>query len=161
MIVKHNDPYLTHITKNYLLYENAKEACQEAWVQIFKGLNMYQEQGNFQAWIKQIVIRVCWKMIRKEKTLVHLDEIAEMIPNDEVRQIYDKFECEELLDLLTFVPTVSRAVFIMYVVDELSHKEIATAMDIKEVTSRAHLYKARKLLKEKYFSINKIAGNGL
>ncbi len=150
------------IALNYLKdNEEAKEACHVAWIEIFKSLKNFKDQGSFDGWIKRIVIRVCWKMIRKDRTLEHLDNYADEGSYVEVSKIYDKMECEELLNLLEVVPKVSRAVFLMHVVDGLSHTEIAEAMDFKVVTSRAHLFKARKLLKEKYFLMNRIARNEL
>lgn len=150
------------IALNYLQdNEEAKEACHVAWIEIFKSLKNYNAQGSFEGWVKRIVLRVCWKMIRKDKTLEHLDNYADAGSSVEVSKIYDKLECEELLKLLEIVPKISRTVFVMHVVDGLSHTEIAEAMDFKVVTSRAHLFKARKLLKEKYFLMNRIARNEL
>lgn len=150
------------ISLNYMKnHEDAKEACQESWVEIFNSLNAYKEQGNFNAWVKRIVIRVCWKMIRKDKTLEFLDNYTEQISFKEVSNIYDKMECDELLKLLKILPAAAKTVFIMYVVDGFSHAEISEAMGIKVVTSRTHLSRARKLLKEKYFLTNRIARNEL
>lgn len=141
--------------------DDAKEVCQESWIQVFKSLHNYEELGQFNAWIKRIVIRVCWKSIRQEKKIISLNNVNDEVASNDISNIYNKFEYEELLALLEILPTNSKAVFVMYVIDGLSHSEIAEAMEIKIGTSRAHLFKARQLLKEKYFSLNKIAGNGL
>ncbi|MBQ7517170.1 MAG: sigma-70 region 4 domain-containing protein, partial [Bacteroidales bacterium] len=56
---------------------------------------------------------------------------------------------EELMALLAQLPSGFRTVFNMYVVEGYSHKEIAEALDISEVTSRSQLARARVWLQEK------------
>ena len=139
--------------------EEAKEVLQESWIQIFKSINSYTDEGLLEGWLKTIVIRVCWKSIRKHKT-VSIEDYHEVPIESISEQIYNKMTCEELLGLVKFIPVNSRTVFTMYVIDQFSHKEIAHSLDIEVSTSRAHLSRARKLLREKYFSMNQITQNG-
>lgn len=140
--------------------ENAKEVLQESWIQIFNSINTYTDEGLLEGWLKTIVIRVCWKTIRMHRTVVSIEDYQEVTRESMSDQIYDKMTCEELLGLVKFIPVNSRTVFTMYVIDQYSHKEIAQSLDIEVSTSRAHLSRARKLLREKYFSMNQITQNG-
>ena len=47
------------------------------------------------------------------------------------------------------LPDGYRTVFNMFVVEGFSHKEIAQALNISEVTSRSQLQRARMILQEK------------
>jgi len=140
--------------------EEAKEVLQESWIQIFKSISKYSEEGVLEGWLKTIVIRVCWKTIRANKTVLSLDDYHNVTREDHVNQVYDKMTCEELLGLVNFIPVTARTVFTMFVIDQYSHQEISEALNIEVSTSRAHLSRARKLLKEKYFTMNQIAQNG-
>ena len=149
------------VAVNYLHNkEDAKEALQESWIQIFNSISSYNDQGLFEGWLKTIVIRVCWKAIRVNKGVLSIDNFHDVTREDHVRQVYDKMTCDELLSLINFIPPTARTVFTMFVVDQYSHQEISEALSIEVSTSRAHLSRARKLLKEKYFSMNQIAQNG-
>ena len=46
------------------------------------------------------------------------------------------------------LPTGYKSVFNLYVIDQLSHKEIATLLKISEGTSKSQLNKARAYLKK-------------
>jgi len=141
--------------------EDAQEVLQDSWVEIFKSLESYSEQGKLEGWMKTIVIRTAWKKIRSRKKFEELEmhDINNNInPNS---QWMDKMTCEEILNLLDFVPTASRMVFKLFILDQFSHSEIAQQLEITESTSRAHLTKARKILKEKFTLLNNVSRNGI
>ena len=100
------------------------------------------------------MIRQCWTFIKNKKAFVELDSIAHPQSTALDLSLIDKMTCEEILDLLEDVPTGSREVFKMFVMEGLSHEEIGNILDIKKSTSRAHLAKARKILKDKFNSRN-------
>jgi RNA polymerase sigma-70 factor (ECF subfamily) len=54
---------------------------------------------------------------------------------------------EELKKLINLLPKGRRQVFIAYVIDGFTHKEIAEMMDISEGTSKSQLFDAKKELK--------------
>jgi len=136
--------------------ENAKELVQESWIEIFRSLQNYSDQGKLYGWMKTILIRLAWKKIKQVKPDVEITfDLAHTV--DGQQQLMEHMTCMEILDLLEYIPTQSRIVFKLFVLDEYRHKEIATQLGITESTSRAHLTKARKILKEKYFALNKIS----
>ena len=56
---------------------------------------------------------------------------------------------ETLAQLIEELPAGYQAVFKMYVLDNLTHKEIAEYLKVSENTSKTQLSKARKMLKAK------------
>lgn len=159
---KLHNGFLFSICMKYMKDRNdAEEALQDAWIDIFKSLKNYKDDGKIQGWLKTITLRTCWKAIRKRSKVQELDAAQHMAGSSLNDQIMNKMTCEELLSLLDLIPTASRQVFKMYVLDEYKHEEIAKILEITTSTSRAHLAKARKLIREKFDRINKIAHNGL
>lgn len=134
---------------------DAEEVLQESWIQIFRSLDKYVDQGHIEAWLKKLVIRTAWKAIRKKSSHIDLDQIRHpiSIPLDD--QMMDKMTCEQILNFLEDVPQGSRQVFKMFVLEGFSHAEIGEELNITASTSRAHLTKARKILLEKYNSLNR------
>lgn len=159
---KQYNKQLFAISLKYMQDRNdAEEVLQDSWISIFNSLKNYTEEGNLNAWMKTIVIRTAWKAIRKKTNFKELDKINDPFGKSLDIQIINKMTCDEVLNLLQFVPAASRQVFKMFVLDEYDHSEIAEILNINNSTSRAHLTKARKLLKEKFDGLNKIAHNGL
>ncbi len=159
---KLHNSFLFSICMKYMKDRNdAEEALQDAWIDIFKSLKNYRDDGRIKGWLKTITLRTCWKAIRKRSKVQDLDAAQHIAGNSLNDQIMDKMTCEEVLRMLDFVPAASRQVFKMYVLDEYKHEEISKILEITTSTSRAHLAKARKLIREKFDRINKIAHNGL
>jgi len=147
---------------NYMSNKSdAQEVMQESWIEIFKSIKNYSEKGNLHGWLKTIVIRVCWKMIRANKNHMSIENVHEVSFHDQAQQIHDKMTCEEMMNLLECLPAMMQTVFKLFVIEQYSHLEISKILDINESTSRVHLSKARKILKKQYFNMNQISENGL
>ena len=132
-------------------HQDTEDVVQNAWVSIFKGLSDYKHDDKFEAWIKVIVIRQAWSARSKNKhlelNLGHQNKLTYEIEG----KIIDRMTCNEILDILEYVPFGSREVFKMYVLEGYKHFEIAEILGIAVSTSRAHLTQARKILKKIFF----------
>ena len=67
---------------------------------------------------------------------------AQSLPSDKVME-------KDLLQLIQRMPETYRMVFNLFVVEGLSHREIATTLGIQEGTSRSQLTRAKNWLKER------------
>ncbi len=140
---------------------DAEEVLQISWIEIFKSLKNYTDQGNLEGWMKTIVIRQAWKNLKKRKQYSDIENVSEPVGGSLDSQVFDKLTCDEILSILDYVSLGAREVFKLFVLDGYDHSEIAEMLNIEKSTSRAHLSKARKQLKEKFDELNKIAHNGL
>jgi len=139
----------------------AKEVLQQAWIQIFSSLSKYSNENKLFAWCKTILIRTAWKYIRRLQEVDELSDMHLQIHSYQHHQVIDKMTCNEILKLLEFIPIGARTVFKLFVIEEWSHKEISTHLEISESTSRAHLSNARKMLKKFYYSMDKMVKHGV
>lgn len=156
MFDKYNGPMYAIAYKYCNGAENAKEIVQESWIDVFKSLHNYHHQDKLFGWMKTIVIRTAWRKMKSSPTEVELTS-AIRGSVDGQHELMEKMTCDEVLSLLDQIPLKSRMVFKLFVMEEYRHKEIAKHLNITESTSRAHLTKARKILKDKYFILNKIS----
>jgi len=137
--------------------ELAKEVTHETWIDIFRGLDKYDDKkSQLLTWMKTILIRKIWKLNSKKSKIVDLDFAHNLKSPHNL--IIERMSCDELLKEMDKIPSSSRIVFKMYILEGYKHKEIAEILDITESTSRVHLTKARRIMKERYASINQIAG---
>lgn len=76
-------------------------------------------------------------------------EVADEVENEELSLEDITFSMEVLLGFVQQLPDRYRLIFNLYVLDEHSHKEIASLLKISVGTSKSNLSRARKILKEK------------
>lgn len=117
------------------------------------------ENGNVEAWIYRIMVNTCIDHYRQELKQRNLREFDANLHNvtSDSSDIIATLSAEDIIELIQKLPTAYRAVFNMYVLEGMSHKEIASSLEINEGTSKSNLFKAkakmRELVSEK-FSIN-------
>ncbi|MFZ7113944.1 MAG: RNA polymerase sigma factor [Bacteroidota bacterium] len=134
--------------------DEAKDLLQEGFVKVFQKLSTYDaSRGTFDSWLKRIFINLCIDYYRKQKNTASAfpieqvaDEIADI--DDEPVGLVNNLTYEELVEAISELPVGYRTVFNMYVIDEKGHKEIASALNISESTSKTQLFKARNLLQK-------------
>ena len=142
---------LMNISRRYTSnVHDAKDAVQNAYIQIFKNLHKFdQRKGNLDAWLTKIVINEALQILRKQKTRVLKESISqERYEVSKTPDILKRLHAEDLLKILYQIPEVYRIVFNMNVVEGYSHREIGEIMNIKESTSRSQLTRAKQMLRK-------------
>lgn len=130
-------------------YEDAEDTLQDSFIVIFKKIKQFKGEGSFEGWLKRITINTALQKYRKKSPLqlVKEQEIEEEIEAIDFED--ESLELSFLLALIQQLPDRYRLVFNLYVLDNYSHKEIATLLEITESSSKSNLSRARKILKEK------------
>lgn len=122
----------------------------QAMMKIFNKLPdfSYVNDAALAGWLKKVAINEALMYLRSDfRTVYKLEEISEehtsiMVETDVISEA-------ELIETIELLPPGYRTVFLLYVVDGYSHKEIAEKLDIAEGTSRSQFFKARNLLQQK------------
>lgn len=123
---------------------DAQEAFQKGFIKVFEHIKEFRFNGSFEGWIRKIMIRSALNQLKTKKT-ISFEEIEEV---DKVKvEIHENMTYQSLVKLIQKLPEGYAVVFSMYVLDEMSHFEIAQILQISESTSRSQLSKARKLLR--------------
>lgn len=144
-------PMMMGVSYRYFLDRNsAEDAVHDAFEIIFKKLDSFRGQSKLSSWMTRIVINRCLEELRSKyhKDVVITDE-PEVSHHEEAitREELEHQSCEQVLDLMKQLPDGYRMVLTMYAIDGLTHKEIASYLDITENTSRSQLTKARQKLR--------------
>lgn len=133
-------------------YEDAQDTFQEGFITIFNKINQYRFEGSFEGWMRRIMVNTC---IEKHRTKNHLyivnEETFHKTEDEDVidnHEAYEDYSYEEILSFVQELPDRYRQVFNLYVIEELSHQEIAEMLDISVGTSKSNLSRAREKLKE-------------
>lgn len=127
----------------------AEDVLQESFIKAFDKINHFDEKkGSLGAWLRKIVINTALKNLSKK---CFTQEIYPEVQYDISLHpsIYEKLDAEDLMKVINKLPDGYRQVFNLYVVEGYSHKEIGEMLNIREVSSRSNLSRAKEILRIK------------
>ena len=130
-------------------YEDAEDTLQDSFLTIFNKINQFRHKGSFDGWVKRITINIDIEKYRKKIPLRIIKEEIIEDHEDDIMVNENSLNVDFLLNSIQQLPDRYRLVFNLYVLDDFSHKEIATLLEISEGTSKSNLSRARKILKQK------------
>lgn len=131
----------------------AEDVLQEGFIRVFNNIKSFEGRGSFEGWLRRIMVNTAINHFKASRKHVNHDDIennsaAMAALSNADDDVYEgEFSQEELLKMINDLPDGYRMVFNLYVIEELSHKEIAAMMDFTESTSKSQLSKARKWLR--------------
>lgn len=129
--------------------DDAQEILQEAFIKVYENREKMNPQLPLGPWIKTITIRTAINFLKSQKRMVlqENDDFFEVQPGFYFQEDEPKDQKSLLLKLLTKMPPGYRTVFNLFVLDNLTHKEIAEYLDITEGASKSQLAKAKNWIK--------------
>ena len=129
---------------------DAEELMLNGFLKFFEHIGKYifNGPGSVAPWLKKIMINECLMFLRRKGQLILTNErVAEDVYLE--AQAIDKLSATELFRYITELPAGYRTVFNLYVIEEMTHREIAVLLGISEGTSKSQLNKARIQLQDK------------
>ena len=120
--------YLTGVCCRYIgNKDDRKDVLQEAFIKIFTSIGhfSYRGEGSLKAWVTRIAVNEALQYLRQQCRWSPIDSDAPL-PQQ--------------------LPPGYRAVFNLFAIEGLSHKEIARQLGITPSTSASQYFKARAML---------------
>ena len=131
-----------------------QDVVQEGFLKVFTNIEGYTFKGSFEGWIRRIMVNTSIDAIRRRKAtgLVLGEEksFEEVVHEGEEYDVVDDEQEFTVKDVQTAMASLSpmyRAVFNLYVFDNMTHQEIAVKLGISVGTSKSNLAKARRNLR--------------
>ncbi|HDR7258494.1 MULTISPECIES: sigma-70 family RNA polymerase sigma factor [Bacillus cereus group] len=133
--------------------EVAEDLTQDIFVKCYKSLHTYKGNSNLKTWLWRIAINHCKDYLKSwynKKVIVTEDDFTYMESQKEsVEQIViQSAEDSRLASAVMNLPIKYREVIYLFYYEELSIKEIAIVIDVKENTIKTRMKKAKELLKK-------------
>lgn len=151
--------YMTYNARLFALCrryaDNAAEAedmMQDAFIKIFSviGRFAWTRPGSLYSWMARVTLNQAFDSARKRRRLAREMMDIEVLPDVQSDEPdYDEAAAvpiDELQKMIAALPEGCQTIFKLYCIDGLSHKEIASLLDIKEKSSSSGLARARALL---------------
>lgn len=133
---------------------HAEDLMLQGFLKVFKNLHQFKNEGNFEGWIRKIMVNTCITYLRKKNQLEFTDE--EFHFNNMVTHNSENTSVEDIQRLIDNLPDGYKMVFNLYAIEGYKHSEIAEKLAISESTSKSQLFKARKWLQANYIKMNRI-----
>ncbi len=155
--------YLYALCSRYIISDDdIKDVLQESFLKIFVSLKdfEYRGDGSLKAWMARITLNETLKFIHRNShfDFVDITDYGKDWADEESIETED-IPTELLHRFIRELPDGYRTVFNLYVIDDMSHKQIASLLGIKENTSASQLHKAKSMLAKRikqYRTINSI-----
>lgn len=127
--------------------EAAKDAAQDGWIEIARGLARLQDERAFPAWAYRIVSRRCARHIDSAVRRRQLAQAAADMPQPDQPGPGDPLERERLRTAIAALPPDQRSAIALFYLEELSVAEVAVALEVPAGTVKTRLMHARRKLR--------------
>jgi len=130
-------------------YQDAQDACQEAFLKAFQNLDRFDLERNFKNWFYALLSHVCLDQVRKRNRFRHFigrlrgqDRLTESVsaPNPGVPTY-------QAMGLLSRLRPKERTAIYLWSQEGYSGAEIAAVLGCSPKTAHVHLFRARARLK--------------
>ncbi|MFZ1323347.1 MAG: RNA polymerase sigma factor [Ignavibacteria bacterium] len=127
--------------------DHAKEITQEVFINAWNKLSTFKFECRFSTWLHKIAVN---QFLMHERTQNRIFKKKEDFSKGQINHESEKINDLriDLQNAIVKLPEQARAVLIMYDIEGFMHNEIAEILNIQTGTSKAHLHRARKLLRE-------------
>lgn len=132
----------------------AEDLAQETFVRAWQRLHSFRGASAFSTWLHRLTVNVVISWMRKRRRRTER-ELASTAPAADiagaVALAVPPSRTGTRLDLegaIAALPPRARAVFVLYEIEGRSHREIAALTGMAEGTSKTHLHRARRQLRE-------------
>lgn len=128
--------------------EDAEEIFHDCLIKVFNNLKTFKYESSLKTWISRIGINTALDFLRKRKKTMFLSHISdynhEIADSDIPAEV--SLEAETAMKLLKTMPVNQQVIINLFIIEEMSHKEIAAQLGISEEASRVQLSRAKRVL---------------
>lgn len=142
---------LSHATRLLGNREEARDAVQEGWVDIYRGLSGLRDPMAFRAWATRIVTRKCARLIKgktsRRKLLQELVLESDVVPQTDASGYGSGADAAKVRAAIEALPPTHGAAIALFYLEDMSVAEVALALDVPVGTIKTRLMHAREKLK--------------
>lgn len=142
--------YLNAVCLRYVTdRDDVKDILQESFIKIFCSIDRfeYRGAGALKAWAARIVVNESLKYLKNTRRL-YVSMTDGDIPDaaDDEELDIENIPTSVILEMIRSLPEGYRTVFNLYVFEKMSHREIASRLNIAENSSASQLHRAKSAL---------------
>jgi RNA polymerase sigma-70 factor (ECF subfamily) len=136
--------------------EQVEEIMNEGFIKLFRNIHQFEEarhtdiMASLKGWFKRILVNTCIDHYRKNASYVNGQMLSEDTENiaDKQETGLDVLSYKEIIEAIRMLSPAYRTVFNLFVIEGLTHEEIAGQLGISVGSSKSNLSKARENLRK-------------
>ena len=142
--------------------DDAEDVAQDSFVVALERLDDCADPDRFSAWLLKIVRNraLNWRRSRTRRAATPLQDVVLPSTSDPERDTERVLLRERLLEEMSTLTELQRQVLMLHDLEGYRHREVAEVLGISEVSSRVHLFAARRALKARFNGRYKHEGTG-
>lgn len=162
LVNKYQNLIFTIVKRILPVQMDTEDVCQEVFVKIYRGIGTFKQESKLSTWIAKIAYFTALNYLKKnKKNKTHSDlknnETIDADTDGPYELLIKNNTTEYLNKLIARLPEQYRLILTLYHLEEFSIQEIHETTGLATGTIKSHLFRARKMLKEKmddYFKNN-------
>ena len=142
-VVQHQDMVYRVALHWFGVPQDAEDAVQEVFLRLYTEKKPFDGPEHLRRWLIRVTVNVCKDALKSpwQKRLVPMESIPE--------PVFEQPEQQELYREVLALPEKYRTVLGLYYYEELSTKEIAALLGIRQTAVTTRLARGRELLKQR------------
>jgi len=132
---------------------DAEERTQDVFVRLWDKLSSFRGESAFSSWLHRLAVNVVLNERRttgrRERRVMPTEDPDSVVGAQHAAPLHGSSLSIDLERAIAELPDGAREVFVLYDIEGYAHGEIAQLVGIAEGTSKAQLFRARRLLREK------------
>lgn len=143
--------------------DDAVEILNDGFLKVFREIHHYSPAyadvvSSFKGWLRKIMVYTAidhFRKYHKQRMIMDIDPVIMQVPA-KGEDAVDKLSYDEIIRGIQDLSPGYRTVLNLFIIDGLSHDEIAAQLGISTGTSKSNLSKARRQLQKILFKQNQI-----
>jgi RNA polymerase sigma-70 factor (ECF subfamily) len=147
LVLRWHDKLFAHAWRLLRDEERAKDAVQDGWAEMLRGLSRLRDDGAFAAWAYRIVSRRCARQIGRIQAE---RRVAEEIAAYAVEEDFSEpstLDTDTVQKAIAALPGEQQATVALFYLEDLSVAEVAVALDVPAGTVKTRLMHARSKMR--------------
>lgn len=157
-VIERYKKLVAHIVFKMVTIEADREdICQEVFVKVFQKLGSFKFESKLSTWIATIAYNTSLNYLEKKRAPL----VDDLMPEENglerlAAETYSPEDCadrgnlsEILIEEIDKLPVQYGTVLVLYHLEEMPYREISEITGLPDGTVKSHLFRARKLLKDR------------
>lgn len=167
ILVRRNNQKLYRVIRSYLNDEaEIEDIMQNSYIKGFTKLYQFKLEASFSTWLIRIAINEALARLKEKGRLYHVKVQDEHFQQNSILEIPDNRqlnpqekmihkEAKQVLErAIDHLEPKYKIVYMMKVVEGMSSKEVATALDLTEANVKVRFHRSKEMLKNTLFELS-------
>lgn len=166
LVSLYKDRVLNTCYRFLLNKQDAEDAAQEVFIEVFQSIRSFRGQARLSTWIYRVAVTKCLDELKKRKRKKRISSIGRVLGLEEVAAwltggkkadaaLQEKESLQQIAEALNELPDNQRVAFTLSKIEGYTNSEIAAILETSQVAVESLIHRAKKKLSARLEAILK------